>query len=548
MPYRRETWRDYVKRRRAEQSRRRRRRRIRRKRLKRGAEHDRVRVITQEQLEHAHDSEAYGAATYGAKQDTTSNPKPESEDRPEDIESSDDVDSTGGADSSGGADSNGGAGSTTQETRSQEQSSGQTSSSESDERGNTDASTTKDSSDADQTNNEAGAQDELPDFEAGQEDYFIPGLVAGLDPSRLSALSSLDVIRVQQHIEKRPLTFKLCFEQAESPRSALEFIYAEPPDLDDSELGHLEQIAGQDTPDMALGLGGDPEEKAGTDSVGIGSEYGLLQEYEESLEIKYGFQIEWGKGSHNTNRLQQLQNLDKAIAYTLNYLAEEVYDDESKALVAFKQNFSENSYGKLEIHLGSDKATGGAGLGRVPLQKSLPEEELRKMYLGSLVDIPTIVHEFGHAVDRSRGFTAHLTETMPPFGMSRIATVSREYGEDYGDKPWGYYSFNLDATVYSAIIEGFVAMQYFVQELWADLFMTAVLDPAMSGERFTVDSIDDIPDHIEIFDDFTNPKGPIFRCNTNAPCIERPVEWEDTDEAEAAQRYLPIAFRKLLSE
>ncbi|MCY3831997.1 MAG: hypothetical protein OXG85_03200 [Chloroflexi bacterium] len=105
MSYRRETWRDFVKRQRAEQNRRRHRRRIRRKRLKGGTDHDRARVITQEQLEHAHDSQAYGPATYGTNQNAISNPKPKPEGRPEDVDSTDDIDSADDADSTDDADS-----------------------------------------------------------------------------------------------------------------------------------------------------------------------------------------------------------------------------------------------------------------------------------------------------------------------------------------------------------------------------------------------------------------------------------------------------------
>ncbi len=65
MSYQRESWRDYVKRQRAEQNR----RRNQSETLKGGTDHDRRRNITQEQLEHAHDSNAYDLAMYEANQD-----------------------------------------------------------------------------------------------------------------------------------------------------------------------------------------------------------------------------------------------------------------------------------------------------------------------------------------------------------------------------------------------------------------------------------------------------------------------------------------------
>ncbi|MCY4538630.1 MAG: hypothetical protein OXE52_10420 [Chloroflexi bacterium] len=393
--------------------------------------------------------------------------------------------------------------------------------------------------------------DKIPDIEEVQDDYDPERLVDDVGSDRLYAYSNLEFLRVRQDMENRPLTFRRCFEQAESPRMALEFIYAEPPDCSDGELAELQRESERQS-ELRLGMGGDSEGTTGADSIGIGSKYGILQEYEESLESKYGFQIEWARGSYDTNRLRQLQNLDKSIAHIVNYLAKEVYDDEHAALKTFKEHFGQSKFGQLMIYLGAESDPEDKGYGSVPLPYYDKEgklinadvEELKKMYLGSGVDIPTIVHEFGHVVDRSRGFTDHLTDIIPPYWMSRIATVSREYGQDYGDRSWGYYSFNLDATVYSDIIEGFVAKQFFEQELWADLFMTAVLDPAVSGETFIVQSIRD--EDINIFKVFDDPDV-LFKCGIDAPCIDRVVEWKDTDEAEAAQWYLPIVFRELLS-
>lgn len=119
----------------------------------------------------------------------------------------------------------------------------------------------------------------------------------------------------------------------------------------------------------------------------------------------------------------------------------------------------------------------------------VPASGPNRMYLGSKADIPTIVHEFGHVIDKSKGFTAYLTEAIGPDGESRIYVESRKYGEihstdhieEFGNLGSEYYTFNLDTFVYREIIEGFVAKQYFVQELWADLFMTAVLNPEVSG-------------------------------------------------------------------
>ena len=296
----------------------------------------------------------------------------------------------------------------------------------------------------------------------------------------------------------------------------------------------------------------------------------LILDYEAHLESVYGYQIEWDNESYGTNRLKQLENLARSTNYIIKYLAQEVFDgDERKAMIAFQQNFSQSEeYGKLVIYLGADGETGGAGLSRVPLQESLLDRELRKMYLGSAADIPSIVHEFGHVVDRSRGITDHLIAVVSPYRMSQIATATRIYAEDRGHTSWALYSFNLDGTVHSNIIEGFVAKQYFVDEFWADLFMTAVLDPSVSGQTFYVRSIGDdkiqrppeeaeqkaVPafPHTKYYSDFDSEKPEsdrhFYKCSDEGiTCVTLPIMWEDSTWAEAAQWYLPILFEERLS-
>ena len=111
------------------------------------------------------------------------------------------------------------------------------------------------------------------------------------------------------------------------------------------------------------------------------------------------------------------------------------------------------------------------------------------------------------------------------------------------------YSFNLNRDVLDYVIEGFVAKQFFALELWADLFMTAVL----SGEKFTVKSVKDrtfsntgeiIDDPIGIFQTFVNPdpNAPIFECGKAAPCFERTVNGKIQRWQNLPQRYLPYSF------
>ena len=288
----------------------------------------------------------------------------------------------------------------------------------------------------------------------------------------------------------------------------------------------------------------------------------------------------------------QLSNLEKAISYILNFLAKEVYGDEHTALEAFKSHFGETNFSqyddyrqsdfvKLQIYLGADNETGGTGYGVVPLDKRYSKEKLRSMYLGSAVDIPTIVHEFGHVIDRSRGFIAYLTELVPDDRkpsqeISRIVNETanigeefiEEYPEEYGHYTAAYFEFNLDSMVQRQIIEGFVAKQYFIQELWADLFATAVLDPAASGQPFYVRSIGDDkikrpePEEGEkepaafpgtkFFEDFNSPDPSsdrhFYRCSDEGiTCVTMPVMWEATRRARVAREYLRRVFRELLS-
>ena len=442
--------------------------------------------------------------------------------------------------------------------------SGEPTSGHSNRRSDADASQTQDTPDTNQARDETRHQAIPPDIAEVQDDFGRDyGLADSISPEGLYACGNLDILLVKQDMEIRPLTFSRCFEQFPTPRIACDFLYAEVPNCSNRELADVERI-------VSLGMSGDPDLEGDDDSTGSGSEPdGFVLDYEAYLESVYGYQIEWDKASYGTNRMKQLENLARSTNYIVNYLAKEVFGgDERKALVAFQQNFSQSEeYGKLVIYLGADRKTGGAGLSRVPLQESLPDQELRKMYLGSLADIPTIVHEFGHVVDRSRGFTDHFVAKVPPYGWSNIATVSREYAEDFGSRGWGYYSFNLDGTVHVDIIEGFVAKQYFVQEFWADLFMTAVLDPAVSEHTFYVRSIDDemilrpdpeegkepVPGFPEtkFYSDFDSPDRTsdrhFYKCSDEGiTCVTKPVMWENTEFAEAAQWYLPIAFEELL--
>ncbi len=317
----------------------------------------------------------------------------------------------------------------------------------------------------------------------------------------------------------------------------MECIYAFPPDYDEEELRRLEQYAHQ------VGLGGGSDDENGGDSVGIGSEYGLLQEYEESLESKYGIVIDWGRRSYDTNRLQQLRNLDSAIAYIVNYLAQkDLYGSERAALEAFKEHFGQsNVHGQLTIYLGADayiaevfpdvpeKDLGYYGF--VPLPQST-EYNLDKMFLGSKVSIPTIVHEFGHVIDRNIRVTRNLLGKLSD-GEYRLRKGHSKYG------------VNLNKQILELVIEGFAAKQLDPSELWADVFMTAVLDPSvtLSDEPYKVFSV-----KAEYLSDFTGTE--LFDCGCENGickyCDDRDVMWrrnsnktDFTQNAKAVMSFLP---------
>lgn len=162
------------------------------------------------------------------------------------------------------------------------------------------------------------------------------------------------------------------------------------------------------------------------------------------------------------------------------------------------------------------------------------------MYLGSNVNIATIVHEFGHVIDRSVHFTDYLSETLPPAGISRLASNA------------GLYGINLDQTLHLAI-QGFAAKQYYSEEFWADLFMTAVLDPLVSGETYQVYSI--LPaamdDFVELFAAAPEGENVFFDCRGDGEevvCDYRDVMWRRFGTGEGELTGNASAVMKRLQE
>ena len=423
--------------------------------------------------------------------------------------------------------------------REQEKRLGLSPASQNDERSRSGSSQTKILADTNQANDESPVQEVLPDIAEGQDDFGANAVFDGISPERLHAFSNLEFLRVKQDIERRPLTFQHCFAHSASRQDAMECVYAYPPIFDESELRHLEQIAvgGPDTPaGMADG---------GTDDAhdtGFANSRSLMR-YEDHLEEKYGLSIVWGEASDETNMAGQLNNLAKAISLIVSYLTNKVYEgDESKALDAFQEQFAQSEHGKLEVHLGANIRVGGAGKGRVPLPAS-SDKDWDKMFLGSAVNIATIVHEFGHVIDRAIG----------------IASIFLDYHSAwYSDTGVG-----LNETIYELAIEGFAGKQFVNEEIWPDLFMTAVLDPSNPSIRkaYTVRSTtyerykDYIGELVNKLVDQGYDKqaaelqvaGSFYKCEEHGDCTWRSVKWKDDRFGQAAKEHFPQLLSQFLA-
>ena len=452
--------------------------------------------------------------------------------------------------------------------------------SQNDERSSSGSSQTKIPADTNQANDESRVQAVLPDIEEAQDDFGTGGLVDGISPDRLHAFSNLEFLRVKQDIEARPLTFKRCFEQSQSPRSALEFIYAVPPDLDDNAMIHLQDYLSQapDTMSGGWGITGGREDSSTPDI-----DPGLLStvyKVEEHLETKYGYEIAWGEGFYNAERLEHLHELAQASEHIVDYLAQEVYGDEHAALEAFKTHFGQSKFGQLENYLGADAYIAetlpatleedAGSYASVPLPVydkegkliSTDVEELKKMYLGSAVDIPTIVHEFGHVIDRS-------------------LRIEDEYTDTWGTVfPWPDWIRNvglpLNHDILKHAIGGYAGKQFLSEEIWADLFMTAVLDPSNPyiDEPYTVYSTT-FPAHNEIVNErakvLSKPYmkdygeevalqigrdlaiAEFYDCAVHDDCKKLEVKWAEKspdawkDFGALAREHFPTLLRHLLS-
>ncbi len=399
---------------------------------------------------------------------------------------------------------------------------GQASSSDSGGQGKTGSSQTEDAPGTGQAAEDTSAQAPPPEIAEHKDDFGGDhGMADSISPEGLYACGNVDMLLVKQDMETRPLTFSRCFEQFPTPRIACEFLYAEVPNCSDSELAMLqEQVA----------MGGGSDDENGQDSIGSGSDmYHAVYVDEEYLDRQYGIKVVWGDSYSNTQASSQINNLAKAVDLIVNYLTLEVFGgDRDIARTAFKQYL-----GNLEVHLGADAILADSlkipkrdavDYAIVPLYGSTNQ---KKMFLGSDVYISTIAHEFGHVIDLS-------------------TQVSRKYddNDDGVQRAWiDETQTAMNDFMLTHVIEGFAAKQIPTAEIWADIFMTAVLDPSVSGKTYQVFSVKE-----EYIDDLG--LWTFFDCECNntecKKCEYRNVRWRDTDWARDVNVHLRDLLAKLL--
>ena len=299
-----------------------------------------------------------------------------------------------------------------------------------------------------------------------------------------------------------------------------------------------------------LGMGGGrgDTDVDDSDSTNLVSSY---QELEAYVTSEFEIQIEWGKEFDDLrSRRTQLHKLHRAITYIVNYLAKEVYGDKDRALDAFKEHFGQSEkHGQLVVQLGADKyfvenfsilETDAGYYGFVPLPP--PEAESTEggddnwdmMFLGSNVDIATIVHEFGHVIDRSLNI---VDEYNAAAKKGILLPAWKKFYDDTG--------LLLTDSILQYGIEGFAGKQNANEEFWADLFMTAVLDSVVGGPLTVYSST---------YERIENLSPTQFdRCLGEGACSRQPVEWTDQspnaylDFGALAQEHFPTLLRKLLN-
>jgi hypothetical protein len=226
--------------------------------------------------------------------------------------------------------------------------------------------------------------------------------------------------------------------------------------------------------------------------------------YEYLLETAFGYRIDIDTTTLDTvqAQIQALATLGEANLHILDYFTEILGGNETDALEAFHTFFGRNpDNAQIIVLLGADAddEAGEPEYGFVPLNTECPEgddeclEEQRTIYLGSEVNVATIVHEFGHQLDRWFRLSGFLssqdtdwTQLSDLLRQGLVVDNNVTLVQSIG----GAAGMALQ-EIYQYGIQGFAAKQLNDGELWADLFMTAVLSTAgeVSGETYTIYSV-----------------------------------------------------------
>lgn len=174
------------------------------------------------------------------------------------------------------------------------------------------SSETKVTTDTNKARDEISVQAIPPDIAEMQDDFGSNGSVDSVSWDRLHAYSNLDVIRVKQDIERRPLTYELCFKQTTSFQSACEFIYADPEDVGGVEVirraWRLCQGGGSgSSPDARIdtetGLATEALHVAWKKAHEVGDD-AAVAEYRGLIETTYGVSFESVDGSESWDLLR----------------------------------------------------------------------------------------------------------------------------------------------------------------------------------------------------------------------------------------------------
>ena len=210
-------------------------------------------------------------------------------------------------------------------------------------------------------------------------------------------------------------------------------------------------------------------------------------------------------------------------------------DPNITGLSVYRRHFGQTNAGPLRVLLGEDnllaevfglepeEADEAKYLGNVPLKASASGEELEKIYLGSEVNIATITHEFLHVLDRNTDITQDIVDH------------------------WVHKTEYRRTKTFTNLLSRIAAKQTVFAELWADVGMTAVLDPAVSDVRepYKVFSVKDTYDpntgtwlYLEKLQ-IAN----VFDCGSiPGACAFREVGWRKTRNASDVRAYMIDLF------